>query len=246
MRKINWLIISAALGLGMVIGIVGFTAANSPVVGTTLLTTFGMNKGNQAVNGVQPANPPTAVNSENATNTDASKQTPNGNANPLLPASASGEGTAAGESDSTTQEQTSGLTQPSNLSSELTQKITSDYKQDIGYFFGAWQCTDMVKFREQCAKAYVGDLYEKHARQAEPFITQGVGLEVRDIRFDNIQVESATPNAATLEATYRYVAQDYNLGEQVPEGETTEHLVHVRVNLIQTNSRWLISGETAL
>lgn len=222
MRKINWLVGSVALGLGMVIGIVGYALATTPATGNSLLTKFGAdNETHSAITTIP----------EDVTAPVLANPSPDLKVNPLTPS----EGVLAGgdESDSTVEE-------------ELNQKIISDYKQNIGYFFGAWQSTDMVKFRNQLAKAYVGDLYEKHARKAEGFIIQGIGLEVSDIAFDEIKVESATATSATLEATYRYVAQDYNLGEQLTQGEETEHLVHVRVNLILSNGHWMISGETPI
>lgn len=234
MRKINWLVGSVALGLGLVIGIVGYTVATTPAAGNSLLTKFGAGNNTQTVsNLVKPADSTSTINPGNATDSvQANPTTPDANTNPLSPSA----GAQAGGSESNS----------AGVTGELSQKIIGDYKQDIGYFFGAWQSTDMVKFRNQLTKGYVGDLFEKHARNAESFIIQGIGLEVSDIHFDGINLESATSNAATLEATYRYVAQDYNLGEQKSQGEQTEHLVHIRVNLILTNDHWMISGETPL
>ncbi|HVJ49831.1 hypothetical protein [Desulfitobacterium sp.] len=229
MRKINWLVSSVALGLGMLIGIIGYAATTSPAAGNSLLTKFGVGSATQTVSStVEPA--------------AQADPSPDLNANPLFPPTASGENGI----DSTVNAGALSSDQSPKIPSELSQKISNDYKQNIGYFFGAWQSTDMVKFRAQLAKAYVGDLYEKHARQAESFIIQGVGLEISDIRFDQLKLESATSTSATLEATYRYVAQDYNLGEQMTQGEKTEHLVHIRVNLILANGHWMISGETPL
>lgn len=222
MRKINWLVGSVALGLGMVIGIVGYAMATTPATGNSFLTKFGVGKGTQAVsNMAKPADSTVAAIPGNATDSAQLNPSTDLNANSL-------------ERDSTV------------IDEGLSQKISNDYKQNIGYFFDAWQSADMVKFRDTLAKAYVGDLYEKHARKAEGYIIQGIGLAVSDIRFDKINLESATATAATLEAIYHYTAQDYNLGEQTPQGEKTEHLVHVRVNLILANGHWMISGETPL
>lgn len=231
MRKINWIVGSVALGLGMVIGIVSYAVATTPAAGNSLLTKFGVGNETQAAITTMPGNTADSV---------TTNPSPGLNVDPLSPS----EGPLAGESekDSTLK----GTGNGSSVDEVLSQKIISDYKQNIGYFFGAWQSRDMVTFRNQLAKAYVGELYEKHARKAESFITQGIGLEVSNIFFENIKIESATSNAATLEATYRYVAQDYDLGEQMPQGDETEHLVHVRVNLILTNDHWLIAGETPL
>lgn len=236
MRKIDWIVGSVALCLGLVIGIIGYAVATTPATGNSLLTKIGV--GNEAQ---------TAITTIPENSTDPIVVNPNQDleGNPLAPAEESLAG--EGEIDSTVDDNANNSDQSdSSIDKVLSQKITNDYKQNIGYFFGAWQATDMVKFRNQLAKAYVGELYEKHARKAEGFITQGIGLEVSDIFFDEIKVESATANAATLEATYRYVAQDYNLGEQITEGEATEHLVHVRVNLILSGGHWMISGETPL
>lgn len=239
MRKINWLIGSITLGMGMVIGIVGYAAATTPSTGNSLLTKLGIGKEAQMVSSTVKSD---AANTDSLNTNTTSPNTaspnmnpsPDLNGNPSLPASASGEDSTAENNGS------------SSVPNELAQKIISDYKQDIGYFFGAWKTADMIKFRSSLSKAYVGDLYEKHARQAEGYITQGVGMDVSDLRFDEVKVESSTANSATLQATYQYTAQDYSLGEETSQGEKTEHLVHIRVNLIQANGRWLISGETSL
>lgn len=260
MRKINWIIGSITLGLGMVVGIVGYAVATAPATGNSLLTKLGVGKEAQMVSStVKPdSNNPnlsssTGTSSDTAnsnSNQNMTNSSPNLNGDSLFPSSASGEANGTdnnGGGTITGKDTTSGSTSSSaSVSNDLAQKIISDYKQDIGYFFGAWKSTDMIKFRSSLSKAYVGDLYEKHARQAEGFITQGLGMDVSDVRFDAVNVESATSNSATLEATYRYTAQDYSLGEETPQGDRNEHLVHIRVNLIQSNGRWLISGETPL
>jgi len=126
------------------------------------------------------------------------------------------------------------------------QQIITDYKQDIGIFFGAWKSPDMATFRTKLAKAYTGELFEKHARRAEEFLVQGIGLDVSQITFDQVNIESADDNTATLLVNYRYTAKDYNLTDSAPVGEEHEQIVHVRVNLMKQNSRWLITGESVI
>lgn len=134
----------------------------------------------------------------------------------------------------------------SNNESILAQQVITDYKQNIGIFFGAWKSTDMATFRQKLAKAYTGDLYEKHARRAEEYLVQGIGLDVSKIVFDQVDVESVSENAATLRVDYRYTARDYNLTDGAPVGEEHEQIVQVRVNLVKQNSRWLITGENSI
>ncbi|KGK85026.1 hypothetical protein DP73_18565 [Desulfosporosinus sp. HMP52] len=134
----------------------------------------------------------------------------------------------------------------SNKQSLLTQQVITDYKQNIGTFFGAWKSTDMATFRLKLGKAYTGDLFEKHARRAEEYLVQGIGLDVSQIVFDQIDVESVTDNTATLRVDYRYTARDYSLTDGTPVGEEHEQIVQVRVNLIKQNSRWLITGESTI
>lgn len=130
--------------------------------------------------------------------------------------------------------------------SPLQQKVISDYKQDIGIFFGAWKSPDMSAFRLKLAQAYTGDLFEKHARRAEEYLVQGLGLDVSKISFDRVDVENAGENTATLRADYSYTARDYNLADAAPVGEEHEQNVHVRVNLVKQNSHWLITGESTV
>lgn len=128
----------------------------------------------------------------------------------------------------------------------LVQQVIADYKQDIGIFFGAWKSTDMETFRQKLAKAYTGDLFEKHARRAEEYLVQGIGLEVSQIVFDQVDVESVSENAATLRVDYHYTARDYNLTDGTAVGEEHEQIVQARVNLVKQNSRWLITGESTI
>jgi hypothetical protein len=240
MLKKNWLISSIALGIGMVIGGFGYALASTPVDGDSRLVSF-WNKEAQPVTGTMQNS---EENSDLTSEMSPDLQYPTDPLNPLDPGYP---GSASGEGELTESEVATGTPPQNNaVADELAQKIVADYKQDIGLFFEAWKSPEMVSFRSKLAKAYKGDLYEKHARQAENFIVQGVGLEVSGIRFERVNVESATNTAATLTAQYSYVAQDYSIGEQAPVGEKTEHTVNVRVNLIKENSRWMITGETGI
>ncbi|SHH29230.1 hypothetical protein [Desulfosporosinus lacus] len=134
----------------------------------------------------------------------------------------------------------------SNKDSLMAQQVITDYKQNIGIFFGAWKSTDMASFRLKLAKAYTGDLFEKHARRAEEYLVQGIGLDVSQIVFDQVDVESVSENAATLRVDYRYTARDYNLTDGTAVGEEHEQIVQVRVNLVKQNSRWVITGESTI
>ncbi|MCO5385958.1 hypothetical protein [Desulfosporosinus sp.] len=134
----------------------------------------------------------------------------------------------------------------SNKDSLMAQQVITDYKQNIGIFFGAWKSTDMASFRLKLAKAYTGDLFEKHARRAEEYLVQGIGLDVSRIVFDQVDVESVTENTATLRVDYRYTARDYNLTDGTAVGEEHEQIVQVRVNLVKQNSRWVITGESTI
>lgn len=135
---------------------------------------------------------------------------------------------------------------PDSILNQAEQPIVADYKQDIGIFFGAWKSADMETFRLKLAKAYTGELFEKHARRAEEFLVQGVGLDVSQITFDQVDVESADANTATLRADYRYKARDYSLADGASFGEEHEQTVQVRVNLLKQNSRWMITGENSI
>jgi hypothetical protein len=126
----------------------------------------------------------------------------------------------------------------------LNQEIIADYKQDIGVFFDAWKSPDMTTFRQKLSKAYTGDLLEKHVRRAESYLLQGIGLDVSQINFDKIEIESSDANTATLRADYRYTARDYSLTDSASLGDSHEQNVHDRVNLIKENSRWVITGES--
>jgi len=126
------------------------------------------------------------------------------------------------------------------------QQIVADYKQDIGIFFGAWKSADITTFRVKLAKAYTGELFEKHAKRAEEYLAQGVGLDVTQITFDQVSVDSSDANTATLQVNYRYKARDYSLADGAAFGEEHEQTVKVRVNLLKQNSRWIITGENTI
>lgn len=241
MRKMNWLVGVIALGIGLVIGMVGYALAITPVDGTSRLVSFWENKESQTVTGSLQDSDTQSPITPNPSDLDVLGTS--GTSSDSYPGSASGEGTVTIPGTSSPIAPNS---QSNGVPAELSQKVITDYKQDIGLFFEAWKSTEMVSFRSKLNKAYTGELYEKHARQAESFIAQGLGIEVNDIRFDRVTVESATAAAATLTATYNYVAQDFNIGEQTPVGNKTEHQVNVRVNLIKDSTRWLITGETPL
>lgn len=147
----------------------------------------------------------------------------------------------------------SDASEPSDLNSmgnlpsaAIQQEIVAQYKQALGILFDAWKAKDMPTFRAAIADAYTGELLEKHIAKAESFITQGVGLDIDDIVFDEVKVESADINTATVEAVYRYTARDFDLNEQYPLGQAQEHEVHVRANLVKIDSSWMITGETKI
>ncbi len=89
-------------------------------------------------------------------------------------------------------------------------------------------------------------LLEKHAKRAEEYLGQGIGLDVSQITFDQVDIESSDENTATLLVNYRYTARDYSLTDTASVGEEHEQIVHVRVNLLKQNSRWLITGESVI
>src|SRR5665648_1301060 len=59
------------------------------------------------------------------------------------------------------------------ISSQIEQQIVSDYKQDIGIFFGAWKSADMDTFRLKLAKAYTCLLYTSDAADEEDSVDLG-------------------------------------------------------------------------
>lgn len=211
MSKRKWFLAIITLGLGITVGILGFSVAN-PTYTESLITKL-LGKTN-----VQTL----------ATDTQS--------------LDSSGQETSE---DNLPKAETS-VEQDNNISQQLSQQIVTDYKQDIGIFFDAWKCSDMLGFRAKLASGYTGEIMEKHAKQAEPYLSQGIGLDVIKIDFDQVTIEKADKSTATIRADYRYTASDYSHENVSPIGEAHEQNVHVRVNLININSRWFITGETSL
>lgn len=220
MRKVNWIIGSIALALGIGVGMLSIALASNPIA-PSLLAKMNLHK---------QASP----------------------LDPSVTAGAAANRSATGNGSITTDGNATGADKPLQdgsaeaVSPLLAQQIVGDYKQDIGFFFDAWKSTDMTTYRSKVIKAYTGDLLERHARQAEEYILQGVGLDVSLINFDNVVVETADAGTATLRADYRYVASDFVLNEGKTVGTPNEHIVHVRVNLIKSGGRWVITGETGI
>ncbi|MDR3587441.1 MAG: hypothetical protein P4L59_19325 [Desulfosporosinus sp.] len=236
MRKTNYLFGALALGLGVLVGTLGvslLTNSSSPASFISKLS--GQDKiqtvAGAASSAAQPSptlnTVPDALAGSNVPNPDSSSNQAGQQNNPL----------SLGQN---------GDNKDAAALSLLKQQVITDYKQDIGIFFDAWKSVDMDAFRLKLAKAYTGELFEKHARRAEEYLVQGVGLDVSQITFDQVDVESADANTATLRVDYRYTAKDYSLADATPIGEAHEQTVHVRVNLLKQNSRWMITGESAV
>lgn len=245
MRKMYLLIGSVALGVGLVLGVVGYALATTPADGNSRLA-FWDKKDSQSTTapiGGSSGDSTTGPLIPGELNTgllNPDSNTPGG-LDPFSPEEEALDPSAVESGTTTTPNSTQ-----SSVPENLAQEITADYKLNIATLFEAWKSADMVSFRAQLAKAYTGDLFEKHARQAEPFIAQGVGIEVSDIRFDDVKVDLATANSATLTASYNYVAQDYDIGNEAVMGESNKHQVKTRVNMVKKDARWLITGETIL
>lgn len=254
MRKINFLIGTGVLLLGMLIGMTAFAVMANPTLQPAAL--LNRLQGEPAATVVKAGTSDAlseslstdgtlhAAGFANSAGVDTGADTgaltgdgtgPDTAPDPgALPAEGTESGLAANQ------------TQPPAVAAQLAEQIIADYKQDLGIFFDAWRAEDMTQFRTQLATAYVGELFEKHARRAEPYLVQGIGLEVSAINFDNVTVESATDTTATVRADYRYTAQDYSLALGEAVGYPHEHSVHVRANLIKLNGHWLVTGETIL
>lgn len=232
MRKMYLLIGSLALGIGLLLGAVGYALATTSVDGDSRLAFWDNNDSKSTAGPITGSlNGPTlgTTGPNDLSHFDE----------------LSGISSSPEEEDLNLDEtMTSG--NPKTVPEELAQVIISDYKLNIATLFEAWKTIDMVSFRAELSKAYTGDLFEKHARQAEPFIAQGVGIDVSDIRFNSVKVDAATATSATLTASYNYLAKDYDLGNEVAMGENVEHEVKVRVNMVKNDERWLITGETTL
>jgi len=223
MRKMNYLFGALALGLGILVGTLGVSLLTNSSSPTSFISKLRGQDKIQTVSGTVSNPMQTPPNSNTVEDGLSENNTADG-----LPVTGN---------------------DPDSLSDQeslLAQQVITDYKQNIGTFFGAWKSTDMAAFRTKLAKAYTGDLFEKHARRAEEYLVQGIGLDVSQIVFDQVDVESVSENAATLRVDYRYTARDYNLTDGAPVGEEHEQIVQVRVNLVKQNSRWVITGESTI
>ena len=225
MRKANYLFGALALGLGILVGTLGVSLlTNSSSPASFIAKLRGQDK-IQTVTGAvhDPVTLPTPALGSSMTDSTS---------NPTVP-----------QNDVLSLGQNA-LNKDSAALSAQQQQIITDYKQDIGVFFGAWKSADMATFRLKLGKAYTGELLEKHARRAEEYLAQGIGLDVSQITFDRVDIESSDENVATLLVNYRYSAKDYSLVDAAPVGEEHEQIVHVRVNLVKESSRWMITGES--
>ncbi|NLI92276.1 MAG: hypothetical protein GX434_08755 [Peptococcaceae bacterium] len=222
MRKTYWLLTILIFCLGIVLGVFGHmywgTAFPQP----------GIN---------QPAE------KDNATKVGAMSGTDSGNA--LLDSSGNSSDVSIGNLKRQESEKDQSGTQVALTKTEQD-KVISDYKQALGILFDAWKAKDISAFRSKIAVAYTGEIMENHIRKAEKFIPKGIGLEVSEIKFDHVEIESADKYSATINAIYRYTSRDYDLDEEYPVGEQFNHFVHVRANLVRIDSSWLITGETVL
>ena len=247
MRKRQWLIVTLALSFGVILGMSTLVLATDPSAPAVLLARVGLINGAAAKT---PSSGATASADTNRTSPAAAGVLPGSDqAN-------SGQGSSAGaDAGPADAGQATGVQADSAPGSaggaavvpaSVAEAVVTDYKRDIGSLFDAWKSPDMQTFRSKLAEGYAGDLFERHARRAEEYLTQGVGLYVSALGFDQVIVEKADAVTATLRADYHYTAQDYSLAEATPFGEKTEHQVHVRVNLVKMNQHWLIVGETLL
>ena len=227
MRKMNYLVGALALGLGVLVGTLSVSLlTNSSSTASFISKLRGQDK----------------VQTVSGTVTDTAQTLPTLN---TAPDSLSSSNPAGPATDVQSLGQ-NGSNKDTAASSQLKEQVIADYKQDIGTFFEAWKSKDMENFRLKLAKAYTGDLFEKHARRAEEYLVQGIGLDVSQITFDQVNVENVNENTATLRADYHYTARDYNLADASAVGDEHEQTVHTRVNLLKLDSRWLITGESSL
>jgi len=102
------------------------------------------------------------------------------------------------------------------LSKTEQEKIISDYKQALGILFDAWKVKDLPTFRTTIASAYTGEIMESHIKKAEAFLPKGIGIYVKEVTFDDVDIESADKYSATVNAIYRYTVKDYDIDEQYP------------------------------
>lgn len=260
MRKKNWLVSIIALGLGIVLGIAGFAVLASPAASESFISFLGKANSRSTVssvstpgpvlnqpnaNAANPADNPDNTLNNTPKNTTTNNSTDNSAANPSTNPNESSNNSTTNPANNSAEPSIPGVNANSG-STQMNQEIITAYKQDLGVLFDAWKAPDMTVFRTKLAKAYTGELFEKHARQAELFLVRGVGLDVSQIQFDQLVLEKADTTTATLRADYRYTARDFNLADAAPIGEEQEQTVHVRVNMIKLNGHWLITGETPL
>lgn len=257
MRKMNWIIGTVALGLGIGIGVLSIALASNPTA-PNLLAKMHLGTNNKGIittsqdgqalaqpNGAGVGSPSSPASAPITPGQDGIPASHSGDEG-LPPDPLATAGTEQGTRNASTDAKDANDGAAEKVSALLAQQIVGDYKQDIGFFFDAWKSADMTAFRSKLAKAYSGQLLERHARQAQDYILQGIGLDVSNISFDNVVVEMADANTATLRADYRYTASDFLLKEGKTVGTPNEHTVHVRVNLIKSGQRWVITGEAGL
>ena len=240
MRKMNYVFGALALGLGVIVGTLSVSLLTNSSSPTSFISKLRGQDKIQTVSGAvsDPTQTPPDLNNASDRQSGYSSALNEGNL---------GSNTdPAGQQKDTLPVGQTGENKDAGALTLLKQQIITDYKQDIGIFFGAWKSVDMDTFRLKLAKAYTGELFEKHSRRAEEYLVQGLGLDVSQITFDRVEVESANVNTATLRVDYRYTARDYSLAEATPFGEEHEQNVHVRVNMLKQNSRWLITGESTV
>lgn len=226
MRKRYWVLTVSVFILGVAVGIAGHLFWQASI---------------------QPET--NSPNSSNATKVDAIKSSlpgftlpdPNGSSNDVESGSVEGEG--EGQENNDNADNALNLV---SVSKSEQEKIIADYKLAIGILFDAWKVKDMPAFRTQIANGYAGELMESHIKKAEKFLPKGIGLYVTNVQFDDIDIESADKNSATISAIYRYTVRDYDLDEEYPVGDEVNHFVHVRANLVKFESQWKITGETVI
>ena len=240
MRKMNYLFGALALGLGVIVGTIGVSLLTNSSSPTSFISKLRGQEKIQTVSGTVSDPAQTSPFLNTVPNEALSEKSASLGVDPdsiLNPEGQKNNALSLGQNEDS---------KDSTALSPLKQQIITDYKQDIGIFFGAWKSVDMETFRLKLAKAYTGELFEKHARRAEEYLVQGLGLDVSQITFDRVDVENANENTATLRVDYRYTARDYSLADATSVGEEHEQNVHVRVNLLKQNSRWIITGESVV
>ncbi|MDQ7095584.1 hypothetical protein REC12_18505 [Desulfosporosinus sp. PR] len=255
MRKRNYLIGALALGLGVLVGTLGMSLLTNSSSAASFISKLRGQENVHTVSGPVSGSvqsPPAANTMPDRVAEESSSPeqsdpalSPNASSNANAGSNPSGNSNPDGQQNNALALDQNGNSKDT-VPASLKDQIIADYKQDIGTFFDAWKSTDIDAFRLKLAKAYSGELFEKHARRAEEYLVQGIGLDVSQINFDRIDVESADASTATLRVDYRYTAKDYNIAEGESFGDAHEQSVHVRVNLVKMNSHWMITGESSL